>query len=389
MNEQAQIQELSLFGGPLHRLGCRLGLIRNETNSFGLGLALGLLSWGGLILLTLLRGAGSEVFTLNAIGVHVRLLVAIPLFFLCESIVFPRMGEFARDLAVTGLVPVAELPRLDSVIRRISRWKDSWLAEAVFVAMSFGLPLVEMFTDLPGRTANLGSLLEQSGGTIGPILVWYLGFCLPLFRFLVLRWLWRLWLWTYFLWQVQKHKLHLVPTHPDRVAGLGYLEVVHEHFAPLAMAISAIYCASFAEDIVAGRMAFEAVYRSIPVVLVLCAILFIGPLFIFRRKLWACRIAGIREYMAMASGYVDAFDRRWIRDGKATAALPLGAEDVQSLADLAESVKIVEQVRMIPASRSLVLQLAVSAVLPAVPLFLLKYPVNDLAARLFQVLTGL
>ena len=33
MKEDSKIQEFSLFGGPLHRLGCRLGLVREETNS--------------------------------------------------------------------------------------------------------------------------------------------------------------------------------------------------------------------------------------------------------------------------------------------------------------------------------------------------------------------
>lgn len=42
------IPEFSLLGGPLHGLGSRLGLVRGGTNTFRLGLALGLLAWSAL-----------------------------------------------------------------------------------------------------------------------------------------------------------------------------------------------------------------------------------------------------------------------------------------------------------------------------------------------------
>ncbi|NWG87550.1 MAG: hypothetical protein HXY26_08600, partial [Hydrogenophilaceae bacterium] len=48
MAEQEISKKLSLLGGPLHRMGRRLGLVR-DTNTFRLGLALGLVPW--LILL--------------------------------------------------------------------------------------------------------------------------------------------------------------------------------------------------------------------------------------------------------------------------------------------------------------------------------------------------
>jgi len=389
MKEDENIQEFSLLGGPLQWLGCRLGLVRGGTNTFWLGVALGLLAWGVLVLLTLLLGFGHKVFSFAVIGVHVRLLVAIPLFFLCETWVVPLMAEFARGIVSSGLVPDAELPALQSDIRRVSRLKDSWLAEVLFLLAAFALPLIETIVDLPGKSGNWAPLLAQTGGRVGPILAWYMGFCLPLFRFLMFRWLWHLGLWWYFLWRVKKLDLHLIPTHPDSAGGLGYLEVVQEHFTPLAAAISAVFSASFAEGIFSGTMAFETLYRLIPMVLLLNAVLFLGPLFLFSAKLWICRITGWSEYMRMASRYVNNFDRKWIRGENASGESLLGTPDMQSLADLTNSVNVVRNMRIIPAGQRLMVQLAASAILPLLPLAFLKYPVADLAARLFQMLTGL
>jgi len=388
MKEDDKIKEFSLFGGPLQWLGCRLGLVRNGTNTVRLGLALGLLAWCVLMLLGLLQGFGHKMFSLAVIGVHVRLLVAIPLFFVCETWVARRMAEFVRNIVSSGLVPDAELPALQSDIRRVGRLKDYWLAEVLFLLLAFAWPLIGTVTNLPGRTGNWASILAQAGGRLTLINGWYLMFCLPLFRFLMLRWLWHLSLWWYFLWRMKKLDLHLIPTHPDSAGGLGYLEVVQEHFTPLAGAISAVFSASFAEGIFSGTMAFETLYRLIPMVLLLNAVLFLGPLFLFSAKLWICRITGWSEYMRMASRYVNNFDRKWIRGENVSGEPLLGTPDMQSLADLTNSVNVVRNMRIIPAGQRLMVQLAASAILPLVPLLFLKYQVDQLAVRLFQMLTG-
>jgi len=385
----SHLQAFSLFGGPLYRLGRRLGLVRGVENTFWLGVAIGLFAWGVLVALTLAMGHGHRVFSLQAIGAHVRLLGALPLFFLCETWVFPRMTEFVRDIVRAGLVPEAEVPVLQSAIRRTRRLSDAWLAESLFLCVSFVSPLFDTLIGAPGQTGKLGALLSTSEGRVGCVLIWYASFCLPLFRFLILRWLWHLALWYLFLWRVQKVKLNLIPTHPDQTAGLGYLEVVHEHFAPLAVAVSIVYAASFAEDISSGAMTFGTLNLLIPILLFGVAVLFIGPLFIFTPKLWVCRIKGWRHYMDLSSRYVEAFDRKWIKGENAKCEPLVGTADLQSLADLTNSVNLVREMRWIPMGKRLLVSLAAAVIVPLLPLLLLKYPITELAEKLFHTLSGL
>jgi hypothetical protein len=390
MNDVDRMPEFSLFGGPLHRLGSRLRLVRGETNTIRLGLALGLSAWGILVVLAILQGLVHNVFSMNVICGHVRLLVAIPLFFVCETAVAPRMAEFVRNLVRSGIVPDTEAPSLEADIRRVRRARNSWLVEAIFLLAAFVWPLVEAVANLSGTgiTGSLASLYDRAGDKLTWVLAWYLGFCLPLFRFLMLRWVWHLGLWCYFLWRVNRLKLHLVPTHSDRAAGLGYLEVVHEHFAPLAMAMSTVLAASFAEEMILGTMTFEALYWFTPLVLALAALLFVGPLLVFSRRLWMCRVAGLNEYMVMAARYVTAFDAKWIRTDTSTGESQLGTADLQSLADLTNSVTVAREMRWVPTSRRLFATLAVAVVIPLLPLLLFKYPADQLAVRAFQMLTG-
>jgi hypothetical protein len=67
---------LSLLGGPLHRLGCRLGLVKDGTNTMALGLVLGGLPWLCVVLLAVFEGVSQHVFSLSVVGGHIRLLVA-------------------------------------------------------------------------------------------------------------------------------------------------------------------------------------------------------------------------------------------------------------------------------------------------------------------------
>lgn len=386
MEKLPTIRELSLLGGPLHRLGCRLGLVRDGNNPFRLGIVFGVFLWTVLVALTLIEGIGNQIFSLSVIGGHVRLLVAIPLFFLCEAAVDPRMTAFVRTIVRSEVVPQHALPTLEFLVARISRWKDSWLPEVICLLSAVLLSLIGPKFVLSGVTTAF-----DSGHAVGDMTLtarWYWIVCLPLFRFLMFRWLWRLGLWSYFLYRVTKLDLHLVPTHPDGAAGLGYLELVQIHFSPLILAISAVQSSSFAEEIVTGTSAFEALYPALAIILLLDAVLFLGPLFIFTPTLWTCRTKGLSDYMVFAAGYVNGFDRKWLGADVPREPL-LGTSDLQSLADLANSMNTVQNMSFVPVSSRLLTDLPIAALLPLVPLLLLKYPVAELVEKFITRLTGM
>jgi hypothetical protein len=56
-------------------------------------------------------------------------------------------------------------------------------------------------------------------------------------------------IWARFLWQVSRLDLCLVPTHPDRVGGLGFLANTVYAFVPLAVAHGALLAGLLANRI--------------------------------------------------------------------------------------------------------------------------------------------
>lgn len=387
MQEHApSFDRFSLLGGPLHRLGRRLRLVRGDADTVPLGLALGWGLWGVLLLLALMEGVTHQLFSLSVIGGHVRLLLVIPLLFVCESLVEPRLAGFVQTIVRSGVVTSDTLPALKSEISRITRWKEAWLPEALCLLAAALFPLAA------SRSSFSGTTVLDAGHALSDLPLmgqWYWVVCLTLFRFLLLRWVWRLVLWCYFLWRLSRLPLKLVPTHPDYAGGLGYLEVVQAHFTPLVFAISAMHSAILAEDISSGRAPFEAVYPTLAFILAVDAILFLGPPFIFTAKLWACRIKGMSDYMVFASDYVRDFDQKWLNTPPPQPDSPLGTPDLQSLADLTNSVNVIRGMRLAPISVRLIQDLLIVAVLPMLPLLLFKYPIAELLQKFFSGLVGL
>jgi hypothetical protein len=123
-----------------------------------------------------------------------------------------------------------------------------------------------------------GSKLSLAG-------MWYGYVSLPIFQFLLCRWYFRLFVWTRFLWQVSRIQLSLVPTHPDRTGGLGFVSGTAYAFALLAGAHGALLAGQFANRIfyLGAALPEFKVEIAVMVIFLLCVV--IGPLLVFTPQL--------------------------------------------------------------------------------------------------------
>jgi hypothetical protein len=347
-------------------------------------MALGLFLWAVAMVLHVLEGHAENLLSISLIGAHVRLLVVIPCLFVAEAWAGPRWTTFVDTIVKSRVVRPADHPVLAAAVTRVLRWTDSWLPDVACLGLAVLFGVFGPLLQLPGST----STFDPSVGSISLSGIWYFIVCITVFRFLLIRWLWRFGVWVFFLWRLTKLDLDLVPTHPDFAGGLGYLEVVHTHFLPLSFAISSLVSASYAEEIAGGKISLEGAGPIIVVSLVAQAIVLLGPLFIVSPRLWACRVRGLSEYMEFGTTYVSRFDRKWLRGGAPADEPLLGTGDLQSLADLGNSLKVASSMRWVPLSFELGRDFAVAALLPILPLLLLEYPVTELARKVLERMLG-
>src|SRR5262249_10142960 len=159
----------------------------------------------------------------------------------------------------------------------------------------------------------------------------------PAFQFILLRWYFRILIWARFLWQVSRLELALIPTHPDRLGGLGFLANTAFAFIPLLMAHGAMLAGLLANRIfhVGDKLTDFKIALAALVIFLLALV--IGPLLAFAPRLAQAKRKGNREYGTLAERYVREFDAKWVRGGVAPDEALVGSADIQSLADLNNS----------------------------------------------------
>jgi hypothetical protein len=212
--------------------------------------------------------------------------------------------------------------------------------------------------------------------------VWYGYVSVPLFQFLFMRWYFRLFIWARFLWQVSRLDLSLVPTHPDRVGGLGFLANTVYAFVPLAVAHGAMLAGPLANRIFyLGATLPEFKLEIAALVVFLLGVTF-GPLLVFAPQLAEAKRTGNREYGALAERYVREFDIKWLRGGAPADEALVGSGDIQSLADLANSFEVVRTMRIAPVTTEALLRLVAATLAPLVPLALTMMSLEDLLKQL-------
>jgi hypothetical protein len=372
----------SLLGGPLHRMGHRLGLVRG-TNTVLLGLTVGIGLWLVVLALALVQGVTDRLFSMSLVAGHARLLLVIPLFFICESWVGPRMTAFVTMIVRTGIVPPGARAALNAEVTRNDRRVDAWWPEAACLLAAIGVEV----TGSRLQTYGASGAYDSARTSLSYLVYFHVG--VTLFRFLLFRWGWKLALWSWFLWRVSRLDLRLIPGHPDRAGGLGPLEGVHERFTPLVSVLSVIGCASLAESISTGTLAATAVYPTLALLLLIDGALFLGPLLVFTDKLWASRTKGVGLYTGLAARYVTEFEAKWTGDNLPAGEPVLGTADIQSLADLANAVSVVKGMRWITVGPRLLTMMTMAAIVPLAPLLLFQYPIAELAQKLCSKLVGL
>ena len=381
-----------VLGGPLYQLfrrshlsGDALELVRQRI------IVISLFAWLPLLLLSAVEGhalgGSAAVPFLLDVEVHIRFLVVVPLLIAAELVVHQRMRFVVQQFLDRNLIPESAMTRFDAAIASAFRLRNSVLAEVLLIAFVYvvGVLLVwRQYTAL--ATATWYAVPTVSGLQLSLSGMWYGYVSLAIFQFLMLRWYFRLFIWMRFLRQVSRIDLSLVPTHPDRVGGLGFLANTVYAFTPLAVAHGAVVAGLIANRIFYLGAALPDFKVEIAVIVVFLLCIVLGPLLVFAPQLAQAKRTGNREYGTLAERYVREFDAKWLRGGAPADEPFVGSGDIQSLADLGNSFEVVRTMQIAPITRDAILRLAAATLVPIVPLLLTMMPLEELLKTLFGVL---
>jgi len=377
-----------VLGGPLfqmlrkaHLEGDHLEHLRRRM------IVITLFAWLPLLLLASigsLAGNVARLSFLHDVEVQVRLLIALPILIAAELVVHLRLRPVVRGFIRRQIVPPKSLPRFDIALDSAKRVRDSIPVECGLLLFVYVVGLWVWHTRVEINTATWYAM---PGGRwhLTPAGFWYVFVSIPLVQFILLRWYLRLFIWFRFLWQVSRIELHLVPTHPDRSAGLAFLGKSAYAFSPIL----------FAQGVMlAGVVASRVLYNGEKLVsfklqaggfVVFFVFAILGPLLMFTPQMARAKRKGLADYGLLAQRYVDSFEQKWIVDNPGPFEELLGTGDIQSLADLGNSYAMVRDMRSVPFGLEDITRLATATAAPLVPLLLTIFSFEELILRIIKI----
>ncbi|NVB85372.1 MAG: hypothetical protein HOV81_43815 [Kofleriaceae bacterium] len=382
MPELAVDHRFSLtHGGPFFRLLRRVRLVAPKGN----------VRWFWLVPITWLpigisaasRFVAGERLApvMRDASVHARLLVALPLILIAEKLLEERVE---RSMYVMRQERLTDEAHLDSILHGVERLRDSRVVEAIFAILC----VIRSQTLLWGGNGPLGFVqgLEQVRG-ISFAGLWYVGFCLPLLNFLMLRWLWQWLMWIVVLVRFARLPLEMNGMHPDGAAGLKFLSMPTSALATFLAGMTSIASATWSMKILHGQATLQSFIPMFVVLIVAAALLAFGPLMLFSAHVCRARHRDLTLFHAFSHEYVQQFKRSWL-SGKPRQEDVLGLSDIQSLNDLGGSYDRTEKTSMFPFGVRTLATLWLGALIPVLPVVLSAMPLSEVIEHLGKILLG-
>jgi hypothetical protein len=381
-----------VLGGPLYQMLRRLRLTDDVLMLQRRRIVvISLFAWLPLLVLSLLDGnlvGGGVVvpFALD-VDVHAKFLLAMPLLIAAELVVHLRMRALTASFLDRGLVPDDALNRFDAAVASAYRLRNSVTAEALLIAVVYALGVTIVWRHyMVLDTATWYATPTDDGTRLTFAGVWYGYVSLPVFQFLLCRWYFRICIWARLMWQISRIPLKLVPTHPDRVGGLGFLALTSFAFIPLLMAHGVLLAGNFANQIFHAGANLMQFRLEILLLVIFMVVLVVGPLMAFTPQLAKARRSALASYGNLAQRYGRDFHAKWVQGEAGAGEQLLGSADIQSLADLGNSFAVIVEMRAVPVTTRGMAQLGAATVAPIVPLVLTLMPLDELLRKLLGIL---
>ena len=378
-----------VLGGPLFQLLRRTHLEGDHLELlYRRILITSLLAWLPLLLLVMLgpsAGSVGRFFFLRDVETHVRFLIALPVLIAAEFLVHLRTRPVVSAFIERHIVLPQDQPLFDRAINRAIRLRNSAVLEVglLLFVYTVGLWIWHTRVALPTPTWY-GTPADRWNLT--PAGYWYVFVSIPLVQFILVRWYVRLFIWFRFLWQVSRINLNLIPIHPDRCAGLGFLGKSAYAFGPILFAQGAMLGGVVASRVLYGGESLQGFKLQIGGFIVFFVVAILAPLLMFTPKLARAKRKGLAEYGLLAQKYVENFQQKWVPGNSDTSDELLGTGDIQSLADLGNAYAVVREMRPVPFGLDDITRLAAATAAPLVPLLLTIFSPEELITRIFKVL---
>jgi hypothetical protein len=382
--------DLSLIRNDLpFRVQRRLGLIPDG----GLGIVrraifFALLTWLPLALWAAFKGRAmpGQVAEplLQHFGIHVRFLLAVPLLILGEGGLHRLLSRFIPHFLTSGLVRPEQQEAFRDTLLQVVALRDRtmpWLMIGILVATQAFLETPSMISHELNWAADGPGMLN-----LGFAGWWFHFVSRPIFTVLAAGWLWRLALLVILLRRIAGLDLALVPTHPDRAGGLGFLEKLPSAFGLFGFALSAVVASRLAHGVLYHGSHVTDLKGLLAVFVLAVTGLCLLPLLVLAGPLRAAKRRALLDYGTRVGRHGRLVQQRWIEGRPVADDALLSAPELGPVADTQSLYEAVVNMRIAPIGKAALFSVAIPVAIPLLALLSMEMPVKDLLKDLLTLL---
>ena len=344
-----------------------------------------LLAWLPLVVWAMITGRAFDSVTgeplLQHYSVHARFLLALPALILGERVARSTLKRLLPRFVDMGLVSEEKVPAFGQIIADLLRLRNAtlpWVALVGVIAASAFVPETSLHLE------ELNWAKEGQGLGFGGW--WFLLVSRPIYQLFLFSWLWRVVLLFVMFRRIAKLGLDLIPAHPDRLGGLGFIATTPRGFGPFAFAVSCVTASKWAHDIAwhGVHVSELKIHGAIFIVLIVALCLF--PLIVFFPLLKKAKRKGIAEYGALVARYDQLVAKKWLRGEETGEQALLEAPELGPSCDIHSLYDAVREMRILPVNKTSLLPLLIPLALPLLAASAIEIPLAELVGKVFKTL---
>lgn len=318
-------------------------------------------------------------------AMYARFLVALPLLILATPGFRRTMQSIVHRFLDAEVVKEPEREAFFANIREMLRWRDSWIAAAVLVALVIGQVVIfgsMLEAEMPGSWRVIGPEGHRRFSLAG---WWWVAVAEPLYDLAVLQLLYRLALWWRFLWRTSRLDLQLDAAHPDGAGGLAFLGMVLSAFRLPIFAIAASSAGALANLMLWTGASFGSFQYGIGVFAAVMVAVMVGPLVFFKGPLGKAKQRAVLRCGALASRQLRAFEEKWLGANTPAAGEMLRAPDFSAVGDFNPTVNAMQKMNTLPFWPKQLVPLVVAALLPFLPVAAMEIPLKEILMQVWKL----
>jgi len=383
-------------GGPFNRALELMRLHNKQGKLMGLSLCI---TWLPLLILTLFEGTlytGRELPFLKDVAMHARLLVALPMLIMIELTIDSKVYVVIKYLAEELMSLKDRQDFLATSFQRARKLTNSALTEIILLLIVIGITVSfvrgGVYATLEDGTTSWMTYTREASQRMSVAGYWAIFISIPIFQFLILRWLWRYIIWVMLLFLLSKAKLNLMPTHADRAGGLGIIMIAQRSFNLIFVAGGVAISGRLIEQLIKHPDAFESIKRQGIAYIILCLVFLLVPLLFFMGKLFKIKNEGLLRMSNLGATLSRRFEHEWVNNLQIEEKIvkkKIEEEtevDPSMIFDYSGMYDTLQQLRTVPVTPRDLIGMGLILFVPFIPIPFIHYSVVELLHKIAGLL---